>query len=223
MHRPAPTTRLRQAGMTMIEVMIALGIIAVISTMIWAAFAQTSRNRKVIESSMDRYHQVTLAFEKIASDLSMAHLSKNVSQNEKRSITTEPGFIGRNEDPDRIDLTSFAHVRRYLNAKEDRDNRGTYNLVRREAVVVDEDPTKGGKTSVILEDVVEFDLEYYDVTMDKWEKEWDTTEVTGQAGRLPLQVRIYLTIHDEYGKEVSFATQVPLDVPYPIQFSGGGI
>jgi general secretion pathway protein J len=227
-------THSRQAGMTLIEVMIALGILAIIGTMIWTAFAQTSRNRKVIESSLDRYHQVTVAFDKMASDLSMAHLSRNVNQNEKKSLTTEPGFLGRNEDPDRLDFTSFAHIRRYLNAKEgdrcevgyrveeDRENRGTYNLMRREAVVVDEDPEKGGKTTVLVEDVVEFDLEYYDPAMDKWEKEWNTTEATGQAGRLPLQVRIYLTIHDEYGKEVKFATQVPLDVSSPVLFSGGG-
>lgn len=221
--------------MTLMEVMIAIAILAVIATMIWTAFAQTSKNRKVIEKALDRYHQVTVAFDKIASDLSMAHISRNINTTETKSFTSEPGFIGRNDDPDTVNFTSFAHMRRYLDAKEsDRCEVGylveedptvpnVFNLVRREATLIDEEPDRGGKRTVILEDVVAFDLEYYDVVMDKWEKEWDTTQATGQIGRLPMQVRVYLTIHDEYGKEVEFATQIPLDVPIPIMFSGGGI
>ena len=237
--RPVVPLRLlrrdRRAGMTLIEVMIALGILAIIATMIWTAFAQTSKNRKVIEKSLDRYHQVTVAFEKMSSDLSMAHLTRNVNTSEKKSFASEPGFLGKNDDPDRIDFTAFSHMRRFLNAKEqdrcevgysveeDDEQKGVYNLMRRESVRTDDQPQEGGKRSVVLEDVVSFDLEYYDQSMDKWEKEWDTTQATGQIGRLPLQVRIYVTIHDEYGKEVDFATQVPLDVQMPLLFSGGGV
>jgi len=224
-----------ESGMTMMEVMIALGILAILSTMIWTAFSQTSKNRKVIEKSMDRYHQVTVTFDKMASDLSMAHLSRNINIREKKSFTTEPGFIGRNDDPDSLSFTAFAHMRRYLNAKEgdrcevgykveeDKNESGVYNLVRRESILIDDEPEKGGKKTVLMEDIVEFDLEYYDPVMDNWEKEWDTTEATGQIGRLPPQVRIYLTIHDEYGKEVEFATQIPLDIQMPVMFSGGGV
>jgi len=205
-----------------------------IGTMIWTSFAQTSKMRKNVEAKLDRYHQINSAFARIAADLSMAHLSRNRNLGTKKSLTTEPGFIGKNDDPDKLDFTTFSHYRRYLDANEgdrcevgyrvveDRNSPGKYNLIRRESIVVDDDPQKGGKSSILVEDVVKFDLEYYDPAMDKWEKEWDTTEATGKGLRLPLQVRIYLVIKDENGKEIEFATQVPLDIQSPIAFSGGG-
>ena len=219
--------------MTMMEVMIALAILAVITTMIWSAFSQSSSNRKIIEKSLSRYHQVAVAFEKIASDLSMAHLSRNIGPVEKSSFTEQAGFLGKNEDPDTLNFTTFSHQRRFLNAKEgdrcevgysvedDDEEKGMYNLVRRVATRVDDRPERGGKYTVLVEDVVSFDLEYYDVAMDKWEKEWDTTQATGFQGRLPLQVRIYLTVYDEYDREVDFATQITLDLQMPVIFTGG--
>ncbi|MCM8764141.1 MAG: type II secretion system protein GspJ [Candidatus Omnitrophica bacterium] len=222
-----------QNGMTLMEIMIAISILAIIATMIWTSFAQTTRNRQFIERSLDRYHQVTVAFEKITSDLSMAHISRNIYQGEKKSVSTEPGFIGKNEDPDRLDFTTFSHIRRYLDSKEgdrcevgyrveeDKNHPGKFNLIRRESATVDEDPLRGGKSSILVEDVTAFDIEYYDPLMDKWEKDWDTTQATGKPGRLPLQIRIYLKINDENGKEVKFATQLPLDIQTTLIFSGG--
>ena len=215
------------------EVMIALAVLAVISTLIWSAFSQSSSNRKVIEKSLDRYHQVAVAFEKIAGDLSMGHLSRNTGPVEKSSFTEQADFLGRNEDPDTLDFTTFSHQRRFLDAKEgdrcevgysveeDDEKKGMHNLVRRETTRVDDKPERGGKYTVLVEDVVSFDLEYYDMAMDKWEKEWDTTQATGFQGRLPLQVRVYLTVYDEYDREVDFATQITLDLQMPVIFSGG--
>lgn len=220
-----------QQGITLMEVMLSVAIIAMMSTMIWAGFAQINKSKKIVEASLDRYHQVIIAFEKITSDLSMAHLSKNLSP-QKSSITSQQGFIGRNSDPDELHFTTFSHMRRFLDAKEgdrcevsytveqDREEPEILNLVRRESTYVDDDTTTGGKKTILLRDIVDFNLEYYDITMDKWEKEWDTTQATGMQGRLPYQIRIYIVIHDEKGEEVEFATQVPLDIQTAIVFRG---
>ena len=47
---------------------------------------------------------------------------------------------------------------------------------------------------VLLEDVLEFDVEYLDPVTNEWVKSWDTTSGTGQANRLPAQVKLLVTV-----------------------------
>jgi len=212
------------------EVMVAIAILAMISTIIWTAFAQTARNKKVVESTNDRYHQVKIAMRRICADLSQAYLSRNISP---EVATFESVFTGKNDDPDSLDFMTFGHRRRLKDAREsdrcevgyfveeDAEDRDRKNLVRREASKVDEEPEEGGMDLVILEDVLEFDLEYYDPTMDQWEKEWDTTEVTGQPNRLPAQVRIKLVVRGRTEEEeLTFVTQMPIGMTEPVFYSG---
>ena len=89
-------------------------------------------------------------------------------------------------------------------------------LIRRESPILDLEPLEGGQYLVILEDVVSFELEYFDLTMEQWEEEWDTTEMVGQAGFLPHQVRVKIVVHDRKGEEVTFGTQIPIPMRTPI-------
>jgi general secretion pathway protein J len=220
----------RDAGFTLMEVMVAIAILAMVSTLIWTAFAQTSRAKKVVEASNDRYHQAMIAMRRICSDLSMAYITQNINQ---QAITTESVFIGHNDDPDTLDFMAFAHRRRLKDVKEsdqcelgyrlveDPEDRDRRNLVRREAFQVDDEPEKGGRTQILLEDALEFDLEYYDPAMDQWEKEWDTTQVTGHPNRLPTQIRVKLVIRgSRKDEELTFVTQTPIGMTEPVFYTG---
>src|SRR5207245_4529841 len=64
--------RTAERGMTLIEVMVAIAIVAILGTMIWTAFSQTATNRRIIESAQDRYHAAAIAMDRISRDLQSA-------------------------------------------------------------------------------------------------------------------------------------------------------
>ena len=97
------------------EVMVAIAILAMVSALIWTAFAQTARAKKVVEATNDRYHQVKIAMRRICSDLSMAYITRNINQ---QVIIVESAFIGLNDDPDSLHLMTFSHHRRLKDVRE---------------------------------------------------------------------------------------------------------
>jgi general secretion pathway protein J len=214
------------AGLTLIEVLVAVAVLSMLSMTIWAATSQTARTRDIVEANHDRMHQVRIAFDMLARDLASAFLSMHRSPLE---ATHDTVFIARDHgDEDRLDFASFTHQRRYLDVNEtDQCEVGyfvapdpaiskRYNLVRREAPLLDLDPLAGGQYLILVEDVVAFDLQYFDMAMNEWQDEWDTTEMTDEAGFLPHQVRVRLVIHDRNGEEQVYGTQLPIPMRTPI-------
>jgi general secretion pathway protein J len=207
-------------GFTLIEVLVALSVMSMIAIAIWAATSQTTRTRQLVQESHDKHHQIRVAFDLLARDLASAFLSLNRAQLEPTHDTV---FIGEDHgESDRVDFAAFTHERRYFDVKEsdqcevgyflapDQENPEQLNLVRRESPVLDTEPLEGGQLLVIVEDVTAFDLQYFDMTMNEWQDAWDTTEATGQAGVLPMQVRVRLVAHDRHGEEVAYATQLTI-------------
>jgi general secretion pathway protein J len=217
--------------MTLVEVMVSIAILAMISTMVWTAFSQTSRTKQVIEEVQDRYHQGRLAMTRIARDLSNAFLTRNTppelgSLDEPMSL-----FIGEDRHPfDRLDFQSFSHRRLYRDANEsdqaeisyfvaeDPENARIENLVRRESRRIDAKPREGGDHLIVLEDVVEFDVTFFDRESLQWIEYWNTTELQGQPNRLPEQVKVVLAFHDDHEDDehvirLVHKVSVPLLVP----------
>ncbi len=214
------------AGLTLIEILVAVAVLSMIALTIWTATSQTSRTRNIILSTHDRLHQVRIAFDYMTRDLASAFLSKHRATIEPTHDTI---FIGQNKgDEDRIDFAAFSHQRRYLDVDEsdqievgyfiadDPEDSDIKNLVRRTSPILDLEPLEGGQYLVVLKDVVSFDLQYFDLPMNEWQDEWDTTEATGEGEALPQQVRIKLIIHDRRGEEVAYGTQVPVPMRTPI-------
>jgi general secretion pathway protein J len=213
-------------GLTMIEVMVAMAVMSMVAVTIWTATSQTARTRDAVEQSHDRLHQVRVALDMLSRDLSSAFLSMHRATIEPVRDTV---FVGTDRGAaDRVDFAAFAHQRRYLDVDEsdqcevgwfvapDAEVSGRDNLVRREAPIIDLEPLEGGQYLVVVEDVVEFDLEYFDLQMNEWQDEWDTTEFTGEQLRLPHYVRIRLVVNDRLGRPVTYATQVFVPMRSPI-------
>ncbi len=195
--------------MTLIEVMVAVTILAVIATVVFSGFSQTMRNRRYIEDQTDRAHVIRVALERMVAELSMAYVSIHVNPSPVLQ-TMNTCFIGGSQGRgDRLDFTSFSHRRLYRDAHESDQNELSYFvtehpddherlvLVRREQNRVDEDPQSGGVLQILVEDVLELELEYLDAATGEWTDTWDTRELTHQPNRLPVQVKIALTVVDE--------------------------
>jgi general secretion pathway protein J len=163
----------------------------------------------------------------------MAYTSAQLNPNTALQVMNT-AFIGTDRGSgDRIDFTSFSHHRLYRDAHESDQNELSYFvtrhpddssinvLARREQSRVDDDPRRGGRVQILVEDVKGFELEYYDPLSDEWQDTWDTTQPAMQPNRLPMQVKITLTIPDiRYpSRERAFGTRASLPITWALNHS----
>jgi general secretion pathway protein J len=217
-------------GFTLLEIILAVSVLALVGTMIYGGFSQTALNKARIEEDVDHSRIIHMALERMARELTMAFVSTHVNPSlDLRVVDT--AFIGKdNGKDDRIDFTSFSHRRLYRNARESDQNEisyfvtehpdepGVQVLARREQNRIDDDPRRGGKSQILVENVEEFNLEYFDPLLTDWVQTWDTEDMLAQPNRLPTQVRIRLAVKDprRRGETQAFGTRVMIPLTYAL-------
>lgn len=217
----------------MLELLVSSAILAMMSVMIFTAFEHTGRVRERLGHRQERDHVARVALAKISRDLRSAFLSAHVNtlQTQRAALTA---FVGRDQSHgDRLDLTTFTHRRLMRHAhegdacevgyrvEERRDSGQIYDLVRRESPRIDDEPQRGGIVDVLVTDVADFQLRYFDPTTRQWKDSWDTTQATGEVGRLPPRVRITLTLNERDRSRVServYRTETPVMMTDPLRF-----
>lgn len=226
--------RTRQAvtrGMTLLEVIVAVAIMGMISLLIYGAFDSIARGKKGEAIRGDRYRTGREAMARMTREFSAAFLSMHnpliVAQ-----YTRKTAFVGENINAgDRVDFASFAHRRierdnpesdqaevGYFVAK-DPEVEGKFDLARREQTPLDLEPRKGGSTSVLVEDIESFELQYLDPQNGQWVDTWDSTQQSGQFNRLPLEIRITLVLKAlKNGAPLKFQTKLVLPIRDPLTF-----
>ena len=207
-------------GFTLMEVMVAVAITALMGTMIAVAFDSGFRAREVVEDEAGRYRMVRTAFARMSREIGSAFVSDRFDSPKRyRDQNDRPtNFIGTRES---LLFTSFAHQRRSVDAKEsdqmvveyrvgtsnDPRARGREDLIRRENPIVQGRMDRGGTEDVLFEGVKRVEFEYWDSQRKEWDDEWDTRR-TERKAILPTRVRINVYAPDENGKEVRYTTQV---------------
>lgn len=220
--------------MTLLEVLVAVGILAMVGTLLYGALDGMSRSRAGIERIGDRYHQGRQAIARISRELQSAFLSLHVPLQQTLAVRTTV-FIGTDAaSSDRVDFTSFSHRRLARDVHEsdqnelsyfmgrDPDKSDKYDLLRREQKEIDLDPTHGGVVNVLCEDVTSFDLMYLEPSTDTWLSSWDSTQPSnqGQYMRLPLQVKVVLVLRGGEGeKPIKLVSKVSLGMQVPLTFA----
>jgi general secretion pathway protein J len=217
-------------GFTLLEVLVAIGIISLIGVLIYAAFAGMSRSRNSIIHVADRYQAGRQAMQRMSRELSSAYMSghKNFLRKDNPHAT---GFIGVSSRPDRVDFTAFAHLRLTADRHEsdqteigyycqrNRDT-GRLDLVRRAAKHIDIEPTKGGLVETMVDDVEEFEIKYLDPITNEWLQTWDSTQAAAQYGRLPAQVWIVLVLaNGPGGQRIRFEQKISIPIMLPLTYA----
>ncbi|MEQ8278816.1 MAG: type II secretion system protein GspJ [Deltaproteobacteria bacterium] len=205
-------------GLTLMEVALAVSILAVIATLTWGSVARSFDAYETVTDIDGRYHNVRVAMTRMAKELSMAFLtSQRRHKGQERMWQTifksEPGSPFQE-----IHFTAFAHDILRADAKEsdqceisyfgarDPDDPKKLNLVRREDPRIDREPDEGGRVYILAENITDFKLRFWDERDEDWTDEWDT-ENEEFAGRLPPFVEITMEIEDENGKTLKFVTK----------------
>jgi general secretion pathway protein J len=225
-------------GFTLLELFIAIGILASITLLIYGAFAGMKQTRDGLQRVSDRYREGRIAMSRISQELQSAYLSSHLPINAQLAVV-QTAFIGTRGTPaDRVDFNTFAHRRLDRDAHEsdqaeisyfaatDPKREGVTDLVRRVSPKLDLDPQKGGRVEVLATDIDLFDLEYLDALTGQWLETWDTRQATGQLGRVPLQIRILLVLNGGQrgnagrGREtIRLISKVALPIQKPLTFA----
>lgn len=224
-------------GMTLIEVMVAVAILAGIMATAWGSYRSATDQQQRMQEINERLHAVEQAVNRIVRDMSTAFMTVHGDDESQTEIRYETGFLG---DRDRVDFTSMGYVRMFRNEKvgdqseisyflkdmrNDDGELSTY-LVRREQAPINDDFTRGGTILPLLENVRGFRLQYWDdskaeisVGEDGWLDEWDT-EKTDYKNRLPSRVKIEIEIDDPLATDeiMLISTQAQIHLTQALDF-----
>lgn len=215
-------------GFSLLEVMVAMAIVALVAVLIYGSFAGMSRSRDNMAAVGDRYGQGRSAVSRMARELSAAYISAHIPFQQVQ-YTRYTAFVGRS---DRVDFNAFANVRFRANTHVSdqaeisyftaRNPDGGLDLVRRIDRSLDDEPTRGGVVQVMAENVTGFQLRYLDPLTNEWTDSWDTTQAAGQLGRLPAQVWLTVWLADgPRGAPIELSTKVPIPIQLPLNFATG--
>jgi general secretion pathway protein J len=208
----------RTRGFTLLEVIIAVAITAMMGALISAAFQSGYRAKELVEAEADRYRALRTGTDRMVREISAAFVSDHYDTRRFRDQNDRPtNFIGTRE---RLLFTSMAHQRLYTDAKESDQMVVEYftksspapggqtrmNLMRREDSILDERMDRGGNEDVLIEGIKRVDFAYWDSDKKDWVDEWDTRRIEKKS-ILPVRVRISIYAMDESGREARYTTE----------------
>lgn len=205
-------------GFTLMELMIALAITALMGGMIAMSFQTGFHAKETIEKDADQYRMLRTAMDRMVREISAAYVSDRYDSTRYRDQNDRPtNFVGT---ADHLLFSSLAHERLYTDAKEsdqmtveysvktgmDPDARDRQDLVRRENPIVQGPMDRGGTEDVLYEGIRKLEFAYWDSDRKDWTDEWDTRRLEKKS-ILPTRVRITIVALDENGKEQRYTTQ----------------
>lgn len=221
-------------GFTLIEIMLALAILATLMALTWGTVSSSFRFRRATLDKFDRYRTVQQAMDRMSREISMAFVTNigQVATNDQGEVNYLTGFFGENDE---LSFTSLAHVRTRsdeaaseqceisyrLETQRGEDGESHQNLVRREDATIDDKPEEGGVLYPMLRDVERIHFEYWDPTREiageAWVDSWDA--VNDHEGELPSRVRITMEVTDPLieRRTLEFSTQTEIHLQHPIE------
>ena len=213
-------------GFTLIEVMVAIALLAVISILLWQSMGASVQSKERFEKKDQVFREATLSLDRMAQDLSTAMLLSSVEflgVSENGEQNTKSAFIGENlGDQDKVSFHALSHIRYLKDVKESDQAEISYFLEpqsessddseistadlfvlkKREQSPPDANPTEGGTIMTLLEGVKEMNLRYFDPVKAEWAEAWDTTS-SDYVNRLPRAIEIVLVVQDPVDEDGS--------------------
>lgn len=220
-------------GFTLVEVMIAIALLAVVSASLITSFTTSFETKQRVTAVNERYHEGRQTVTRMARELRMAFIRPEVPEELRQE---DPMMITRFEGrEDQLHFATTAHLRIHAGAKEsdqaeiayylgrsDRDSgyEGR-TLFRRESKRVDNRPERGGYIYPVVDGVKEFKIEYWDdsggLGDDNWRRTWNSHDDPKEP-LLPARVRITLELESplDGGPTIRFVSQAAPRLRRPI-------
>ncbi len=200
-------------GFTLLEVVISVGILAVILAIVYNTFNSSMKALTAMETRGDAYAQARIVLNRMSEEIGSIYLSET-------NPNTGTGLLGEDEDEgdlpfDSLHFTSLSHLRWIKDSKESElceigyylekdDETGESFLFRREDWNVDGNLEEGGRPLELAEGVDGINFRYYDG--DEWVDDWDSRI----KGKLPQAIEVVLVMRDPRLKRITFSNIVPV-------------
>jgi prepilin-type N-terminal cleavage/methylation domain-containing protein len=208
-----------QAGLTLIEIMVASAVMVIMMSLAWRTISNTSDARRSFEAYEQRNHELRMALDRTVRDFEEMYLSANEDQTQthrrtmmivkQRTPVPDARFSTLGHRP----LWADAHesdqtVIEYL-SRQDPDHPDRYDWIRREQRRQSNQPPEEEPSDydILAHDIVNVKLEFWNWKNLEWIETWDTTQSDGQRGYLPSRVRITITYKNGEGKELKLTTE----------------
>lgn len=222
--------------MTLIEVMVAMFILATMTFMLQQIIGSTLDSRERVEKRDAVVHEARLAMRRLVVDLANAFAvapTPAMLGSQEGNPVIETRFNGESRSGrDRLTFTSFAHFRYVQNAREsdqstinyavevDPEDSDNLQLQRKEVPSIDVGSDSKGTAFAIVNHVKIFVLQYLDTKSNEWRSDWDSKDAT-RANRIPRAVRIQMELQDPTDKDnvLKFSTIALVQLwQMPIEF-----
>ena len=204
--------QLKNKGFTLVEVMVAAGILALIMAIIYGAFAGSIKTMEISTEGGDVYRKARLILNHMAQDVSCAYLPS-----ERENAGIQYAFVGEDSEEDGLprDTLSFTTTAPPVQGPSKGLKEIGYGfihdpetdepaLVMREDITPDDHVDKGGRTYLIGAGIWGLDFTFYDARGRDWER-WDSTASIFD-GKLPQRVKIAIYFKDAQGEPFSLST-----------------
>ena len=170
---PHSKRSLRQ-GFTLLEVMVAVSLLAVLGILTYMGMVTTVKAQESIKTMMERHAAARMTLTRMRNEISMAFVSLHQAEDQR----TQTIFDGQQ---DQLIFTTMAyepfkkdnHESDQLEVEyrlERVDN--SQDLVRRVKSHVDDRPGKGGYEETMVSGVKDLEFEYWDPEQEKWRDDW---------------------------------------------------
>lgn len=196
------TVRRRRQGMTLIEVLVAMAVLATMAALTLSSLEGAVRTRDILGEKDSVTQGASVALSRISRELQLAYMTSNLAaQGSYRTV-----FVGEQDEPiDTLWFASLAHKRLYRDAREsdqteitiwgerDPENPDAWVLLHREGPRIDHEPDKDGVILPLAHGVKRLDVRFLDNLTNEWAEEWDSLGVD-TPNRLPRAVEILLVL-----------------------------
>lgn len=190
----------RRAGFTLLEILVALGILGVIVAIVSASLRGAADVQAAADRRTDLVHAARTAVDRVVQDATSAFVRPA-----RGAGTTSVDFVLEDRDLEGVprDRVTFATFARPLGGAGDRagdtalveyelvvsDDRRDWVLVRRQSPRLDPEALATAPGDIVAERVVGFDVRVYDGK--EWKKEWR------ERARLPAAVEVVVRVAPE--------------------------
>jgi len=204
----------KRNGFTLVEIIVAITVFATILTIIYSVFYTTVKARQTSGEVAEIYSRGINFLRNFSREIKCAYLTPVWHGGPRTTIFKSARDSVNGREMDIITFTHLCHQyveNKTLNQSDheevtyfwQRDPKtDVINLMKRIDSTMDNDPEKGGIVFVVLENVVEFRLTFFNG--NDWVEDWQ------DSGTLPGAVHLYLVLKDKSGGEIPFETTIPV-------------
>lgn len=211
----------KNGGFTLIEILIAISILASIVTLVWSSFGSNMRGKERAEERNHYYEAIGMVLGQMSDELASAHLysasAAELGKTPAGEVLTKTIFKAEDSgEEDTLYFDSFSNFRYRKDSKETEQAEITYklkraelgerdvmNLIKRVESPPDENAEEGGGEFLLLEDVRGLNFRFYDSKKKEWLDSWNSESVD-QFQQMPRAVEMTLLMSppgDEEGRE----------------------